>query len=77
MGLSELSHPSRVLTVTGKCTAFTTAEVSRSILGMSFKMAEPAPLFTTFFTGQPQLMSMKSGAASSAIRAAVTSDCSS
>lgn len=70
--LFSQSHPSLVLTVTGSETAFTTSDVMRSILGMSRSMPAPAPFAATFFTGQPKLMSMRSGPACSTISAACT-----
>ena len=47
------SQPRRVFTVTGSFTAFTTASVRRTILSTSSSRQAPAPLLTTFFTGQP------------------------
>ena len=64
------SQPRRVLQVTGVETALTTARVISSILGTSRRSPAPAPLPATFLTGQPKLMSMKSGWAVSTIRAA-------
>ena len=55
------SQPSRVFTVTGSWVPFTTARVREIIRSISFKTPAPAPLVTTFFTGQPKLMSSKSG----------------
>ena len=46
-------HPSRVFTVTGSFTAFTTLSVRRTILSTSCNRQAPAPLFTTLCTGQP------------------------
>ena len=40
-----------------------------TIKSMSFKTAAPAPLHTTFFTGQPKLISSKSGLTVSTIPA--------
>ena len=55
------SQPKRVLTVMGKCVRFTISAVSDTINGMSFKIPAPAPLETTFLTGQPKLISIMSG----------------
>ena len=55
------SQPKRVFTVTGKCVLSITACVSRIIKSTSFKTPAPAPLQTTFLTGQPKLMSIISG----------------
>ena len=55
------SQPNLVFTVTGSEVPLTTASVSRIIKSISFKTPAPAPLFTTFFTGQPKLISTKSG----------------
>ena len=60
--LIELSsQPKRVFTVTGKWVLSITALVKRIIKSTSFKTPAPAPLQTTFFTGQPKLISIKSG----------------
>ena len=60
--LIELSsQPKRVLTVTGRLVCSTIALVKDTIKSISFKMPAPAPLETTFFTGQPKLMSIISG----------------
>src|SRR5690625_1098077 len=59
----SLSHPNLVFTVTGKCVLSTTALVNRTIKSTSFKTPAPAPLVTTFFTGQPKLMSTKGAGA--------------
>ncbi len=72
IGLSELSYPKRVFTVTGIFTASTIALVMATIFGMSFKIPEPEPLEATFRTGQPQLMSITSGFADWATNAAST-----
>ena len=55
-----LSQPRRIFTVTGTGLAFTTASAIRAAFSGSFIRAEPSPLETTFPTGQPMLMSMKS-----------------
>ena len=56
--------------MTGTETASATAETTRAgALGSSSSVA-PAPVFVTFFTGQPKLMSTRSAPASSTIRAA-------
>ena len=68
----SLSQPNRVFTVTGVLTAFTTSLVMSSSSGMFFNIPEPAPLFATFFTGQPKLMSITSGFTCSTILAAST-----
>ena len=66
------SHPRRVFTVTGLFTAPTIRRVISTISGTSRIMPDPAPRPAIFFTGQPKLMSMMSGPAASAIRAAST-----
>src|SRR5579863_9588793 len=48
----------RILTVTGTSTALTTASISREASGKSRISADPASPLTTFFTGQPILISM-------------------
>ena len=70
-------HPSRVFTVTGTLTAFTTSRVISSMSGMFCSMPAPAPLPATFFTGQPKLRSMTSGCTCSTIFAASTMACTS
>ena len=52
------SQPVRIFSVTGKGTAFTTASRMRAASASWRIRAEPASLLTTFFTGQPMLMSM-------------------
>ena len=47
------SHPSLVLTVTGSFVLLTISYVRLTISGISFNMPAPAPLHTTFLTGQP------------------------
>ena len=61
-----LSQPRRIFTVTGTGLAFTTASAMRAAFSGSFIKAEPSPLETTFPTGQPMLMSMKSAPLASA-----------
>ena len=65
--MESWSQPRRVLTVTGKLVCLTMAWVNSTILGMSFNIPAPAPLQTTFFTGQPKLMSIISGFVASTI----------
>ena len=48
----------RVFSVTGTFTALTVASISFAASGKSRISAEPASPLTTFFTGQPMLMSM-------------------
>ncbi len=55
------SQPNLVFTVTGRLVERTTASVRRTIRSTSLRTAAPAPLQTTFFTGQPKLMSTRSG----------------
>ena len=50
------SQPERILIVSGMRTAARTARKSFSISGKSRSSPEP-PHFTTFFTGQPRLIS--------------------
>ena len=52
------SQPMRVLSVTGTFTALTVASMIAAASGRSRISAEPASPLTTFFTGQPMLMSM-------------------
>src|SRR6185312_15153513 len=52
------SQPVRIFSVTGRSTAFTTASRMRAARPSSRISAEPAWPFTTFFTGQPKLMSI-------------------
>ena len=66
------SHPRRVFTVTGSFTDWTMALVISTINGTLFSIPAPAPRVTILRTGQPKLMSIKSGRASSTIRAACT-----
>lgn len=72
MFFDSSSHPSRVLTVTGFRTARTIWRVISTISGTSRIMPDPAPRPAIFLTGQPKLMSMMSGSAASAMRAAST-----
>ena len=51
------SQPSRIFSVTGMRTAFTTASRMRPANASSRIREEPAWPLTTFFTGQPKLMS--------------------
>ena len=55
------SQPLRIFTVTGRCVALCTARMIRCTKPKSFRHPDPPLFFTTFFTGQPKLMSMKSG----------------
>jgi len=48
----------RIFKVTGSFTAFTVASRIFAAFTSSRIRAEPASPFTTFFTGQPKLMSM-------------------
>ena len=64
------SQPKRVFTVTGRLVDFTTASVKRTIKSISFNTPAPAPRSATFFTGQPKLISNKSGLVTSTIFAA-------
>ena len=48
----------RIFTVTGTETAFTVASIRLAAKGRSRINAEPASPLTTFFTGQPMLMSI-------------------
>ena len=61
------SHPKRVFTVTGSEVCFTIASVNETIKSISFKIPAPAPFETTFFTGQPKLISIISGLEASTI----------
>ena len=56
-----LSHPARILTVTGIFTASATARTMRPTSGGSFMRALPSPFPATLGTGQPMLMSMADG----------------
>ncbi len=66
------SQPKRVLIVTGNEVAFTTAAVNLTIKSTSFKIPAPAPLQTTFLTGQPKFISNKSGFVASTILAEIS-----
>ena len=55
------SHPLRIFAVTGMEDTAVTAEVILRSRVISLRIAAPAPLLTTFFTGQPKFKSMKSG----------------
>ena len=59
--IESVSQPNLVFTVTGKLVCFTIASVSFTIKSISFKIPAPAPLLTTFLTGQPKLISIISG----------------
>ena len=72
MFFDSSSQPRRVFTVTGFPTASTIRRVISTISGTSRIMPDPAPRPAIFFTGQPKLMSMMSGPAASAMRAAST-----
>ncbi len=72
MFFESSSQPRRVLTVTGSDTASTMRRVISTIKGTSRIMPDPAPRPAIFFTGQPKFISIKSGRAVSAIRAAST-----
>ena len=72
MFFESSSHPSRVLTVTGRRTASTMRRVISTIFGTSRIMPLPAPRPAILRTGQPKLMSIRSGPAASATRAAST-----
>src|SRR5258708_5366982 len=67
---SSLPHPLRPLTVTGIFTRRLILSTTREALSKSFSMAEPAPLATTFRTGQPMLMSTMSTPSASTMAAA-------
>ncbi len=64
------SSPRRILTVTGTETEPATADTIRQARSGSSSRVAPAPVFVTFLTGQPKLMSTRSAPASSTIRAA-------
>ncbi len=71
----SLFHPSRVFTVTGVFTAFTTSRVMSSSSGIFCSMPAPAPLPATFFTGQPKFRSITSGCACSSTICAASTIC--
>ncbi len=54
-------HPLRVLTVTGKCVAWTQARMMSVTKPGSRRQPDPPFRWTTFLTGHPKLMSMNSG----------------
>ena len=64
------SRPRRSLTVTGTDTADATASTTRQARSGSSSSVAPAPVFVTFLTGHPKLMSTMSAPASSTIAAA-------
>ena len=72
MFFDSSSHPRRVFTVTGFFTAATIRRVISTISGTSRIIPDPAPRPAIFFTGHPKLMSITSGPAASAMRAAST-----
>src|SRR6188768_3075430 len=61
------SQPNLVLIVTGNEVDLTTASVSLTIKSTSLNTPAPAPLLTTFFTGQPKFISTRSGFTASQI----------
>ena len=63
------SQPKRNLTVTGICTACTAASATFIAKSGFFINAEPSPEETTFFTGQPMLISTIGAPADSTILA--------
>ncbi len=62
--------PRRIFTETGIEIASATASTMRHARSGSSRHVAPAPVFVTFRTGQPKLMSTRSAPASSTIRAA-------
>ena len=64
------SQPVRIFRVTGTSTARTVASRIRPASDSSRISADPASLLTTFFTGQPKLMSMIAAPRSTFSRAA-------
>ena len=64
------STPRRIFTLTGTSTASATAATMRHAWPPSSSRLAPAPVFVTFFTGQPKLMSTRSAPAASTMRAA-------
>ncbi len=64
------SQPSRILAVTGIFTALTIPRTSSAVLESSVIIDAPPPILTTFFTGQPMLMSTESAPSSAQIIAA-------
>jgi hypothetical protein len=63
-------RPRRIFTLSGTVTAFATdSTIAHARVGSSSSVA-PAPVFVTFRTGQPKLMSTRSAPAASTIRAA-------
>ncbi len=71
------SQPLRIFSVTGSFTALTVASRILPALTSSRIRAEPASPFTTFFTGQPKLMSMRAAPRSSLSLAASAITCGS
>ena len=66
--------PRRILTVTGTSTAPATASTMRAAASPPLASSvQPAPVFVTFLTGQPMLMSTRSAPASTTMRAASAS----
>ena len=64
------SVPRRIFTDTGSGVAVATASTIRAAWSGSSSSEAPAPVFVTFLTGQPKLMSTMSAPAASTIRAA-------
>jgi len=64
------SSPRRIFTLTGSETASAIAATIRQARSGSSRSVAPAPVFVTFFTGQPKLTSTMSAPAAATIRAA-------
>ncbi len=64
------STPRRIFTLTGSGDAPATASTSRHAWSGSASIEAPAPVFVTFLTGQPKLMSTMSAPAAATIRVA-------
>jgi len=62
--------PSRILTVTGTSTAFTTVATRATASSVWHIKAEPPPVLTTLLTGQPILISTTEAPRSTTRRAA-------
>ena len=64
------SSPRRIFTETGMSTASATAATIRPARSGASSSVAPAPVFVTFLTGHPKLMSTMSAPAAATIRAA-------
>ena len=69
---SPQTQPVRILTVSGSLVALLTLLMMRPTLSGSFMSALPAPVPTTFFTGHPMFMSIRSPYSSTSFAASAS-----